>query len=85
MQREDLIDPCHFDYTAVAGNGKVGRLTTPVEWMLSVVIRLTVLSRYRNRRIIGHFNFQKRSDKTGMVFFHSLVTQFYHLKILSIF
>ena len=37
-----------FDCTSVAGRGKVGpvnRLSTPMEWVLSVAILLTVLSR----------------------------------------
>ena len=37
----------------------VNRLTTQIEWMLSVAIRLTVLSRYRNRRLIG-LQFKKK-------------------------
>ena len=49
-----FLNVCPFDNTAVAGGG-VNRLTTPIEWMLSVVILSTVLSRYRNCRIIGHF------------------------------
>ena len=56
-----FLNVCPFDYTAVAGSGKVGpvnRLTTSIEWMLSVAIWLTVLSRYRNCRVIGHFSFQ---------------------------
>ena len=42
--------------------GPVNRLTTPIEWRLSVAIWLTVLSRYRNCRVIVHFNFHTRSD-----------------------
>ena len=36
-----FLNVCPFDYTAVAGSGKVrpvNRLTTPIEWMLSVAI-----------------------------------------------
>ena len=46
-------------------------------------ILLTVLSRYSNGRIIGHFNVEKRYDQTGMLFCHCLVTQLYHLKIFQ--
>ena len=36
-----FLNVCPFVYRAVAGSGKVGpvnRLTTPIEWMLSVAI-----------------------------------------------
>ena len=60
-----ILNVCPFDYMAVAGSEKVGpvnRLTTPIEWMLPVAIWFTVLSRYRNCREIGLFNFQKYLD-----------------------
>ena len=57
-----FLNVCSFDYTAVAGCGKVSpvnHLTTPIDWMLSVALGLTVLSRYHFCRVIGHFSFQK--------------------------
>ena len=83
-----FLNVCPFDYTAVAGSGKVGTVNQVNRTNRMDVVCCHSIDRPQSVPQPSYnqtLQFSKtfRLNRNGI--FHSLVIQFYHLKILSIF